>query len=583
MYDLQSAKDELMFRVVSHLNVIYPGKEVEPIAKRLIDLMEYGDECIQPKPYTNLWDQSDVIVITYGDSIIDDQKDPLLVLKSFFDEHLKDSISTIHILPFFPYSSDDGFSVIDYANVNDALGDWNDICAISKDYKLMADLVINHCSARSRWFENFKNNISPGAGYFYEADPDADLSAVVRPRTSPLLKEVETVDGIKHVWCTFSHDQVDLNFENPEVLAEFVDIISHYIDMGVRVFRLDAIAFLWKTPGTPCINLEQTHEVVRLIRALVEFKNADIVIITETNIPNRENLSYFGNGNEAHWIYNFSLPPLLVHSLLSGDSQYLKQWMMSMPPPQMGTAFFNFVASHDGIGLRPAEGILPEEEVDKMVNTIQLFGGRISWRTLDNGKNKPYEMNVSLYDALQGTLNGQDRWQNQRFICAHAIMLALEGIPAFYIHSLFGTPNDYDRLTHTRHNRAINRHKWNLGELEEKLANDISHHKIVFNALKNLIAIRRKQPAFHPNATQFTLHLGSQIFAFWRQSLNRDQSIFAINNISDEQQTVSLSDLNLIETHQWLDLITRQDYSDLHSTIVLEPYQTVWLTNKIFI
>ena len=408
---------------------------------------------------------------------------------------------------------------------------------------------------------------------------------MVRPRTNELLREVQTSDGIQHVWCTFSHDQVDLNFRNPEVLKQFVSIIKQYLDNGVRIFRLDAIAFLWKEIGTSCINLEQTHEMVRLFRTLIEQAQHDAIIITETNIPNRENLAYFGDANEAHSVYNFSLPPLLVNSLVTGSCTYLKQWMMSMPPARNGTAYFNFIASHDGIGLRPAEGLLSDSEINTLVKTMQGFSGHVSWRALDNGDSKPYEINISLFDALQGTVDGADDLGIQRFVCAHAIMLALEGIPGIYIHSLLGTGNDYQRVENSGHNRAINRHQWDYHDLEAALADQNSTHHQVYNQLKQLLKIRRRQSAFHPNATQFTLHLGDQLFGFWRQSLDRQQSIFCISNISAEVQTLSLSDINLIDNEQWHDLITDMPCSaespDNHQrAIQMQPYQTVWITNS---
>jgi sucrose phosphorylase len=390
---------------------------------------------------------------------------------------------------------------------------------------------------------------------------------------------VETAEGTQHVWCTFSHDQVDLNFKNPEVLKQFVSIIRQYLDNGVRIFRLDAVAFLWKEIGTNCLNLEQTHEVVRLLRSLIEQARPDAIIITETNIPNRENLAYFGNANEAHCIYNFSLPPLLVNTLVTGSCDHLKQWMMSMPPARNGTAYFNFIASHDGIGLRPAEGLLDEQEIDSLVSTMQQFGGLISWRNAENGTRKPYEINISLFDALQGTKDGADENGLQRFLCAHAIMLALEGIPGIYIHSLVGTRNDYQRAENSGHNRAINRHQWDYKALQSELNDETSTHHQVYHRLKSLFNIRSNQSAFHPNATQFTLHLGSQLFGFWRQSMDREQSIFCVSNISNQMQTLEMSDLNLIDTEDWFDLISGDTFGEKHQIIELAPYQTVWITN----
>ena len=575
-------KNKLHIEIEAHLGAIYQDGEVENVSRlttELIELMGLQDKEVIENRNVNHWDETDSLVITYGDSVLLDDEKPLRTLNRFLDKYCRSSISGVHILPFYPFTSDDGFSVLDYSSVNESLGDWEDINAIANNYSLMADLVVNHCSARSPWFENFIKGRDPGRGFFYTASPDDDLSTVVRPRTNDLLREVETSEGTQYVWCTFSHDQVDLNFRNPAVLKQFVSIIKQYLDNGIRIFRLDAIAFLWKEIGTNCLNLEQTHEMVRLFRTLIEQAQHDAIIITETNIPNRENLEYFGNADEAHCVYNFSLPPLLVNTLVTGSCGYLKQWMMSMPPARNGTAYFNFVASHDGIGLRPAEGLLSDAEINSLVKTMQGFGGHVSWRALDDGNSKPYEINIALIDALQGTVRGADDLGLQRFVCAHAIMLALEGIPAIYIHSLVGTHNDHQRVENSGHNRAINRHQWNYTKLEEALADQNSSHYIVYNQLKQLLKIRRQQSAFHPNATQFTLHLGDQLFGFWRQSLDRQQSLFCISNISDQGQTLTLADINLIDNEQWHDLISGQPCSGGNG-IEMEPYQTVWITNS---
>ena len=572
-------------KLTQQLAVIYADIELATplasLAQRLISEMRIDEHCTPPAPFSNHWSERDVVMITYGDSLLRDNEKPLLTLQHFADNYLQDHINSIHILPFFPYSSDDGFSVIDYSSVNESLGDWHDIKAIAAKKRLMSDLVINHCSSRSLWFDNFLKGAGQGHDYFFTASPEDDLSQVVRPRTSPLLRATETAQGEQHVWCTFSHDQVDLDFRNPEVLSQFVKIIRQYLDNGVRIFRMDAVAFLWKIVGSPSINLPQTHEVVRLLRTLIEHAQPDAVIITETNIPNTQNLTYFGNANEAHCIYNFSLPPLLINSLITGNCLYLKRWLMSMPPAQDGTTYFNFIASHDGIGLRPAEGLLSDQEISLLINTMKNFGGAISWRTSETGEQKAYEMNISLFDALQGTVNGPDKWGMQRFICAHTIMLGLEGIPGIYIHSLLGTRNDYEKLKNTHHNRSINRHRWDYQSLETQLADDTSPHAQVFKQMLALIDIRTAQKAFHPNATQFTLHLGLNLFGFWRQSQDRRQSIFCISNITDEPLALPIGELNLIITEQWQDLISGKVFDDLTEAIELAPYQTVWISNKV--
>lgn len=573
--------EPLKAKLVAMLAVVYPEQECEPLADQLLTTMGLDADHPSPPAHQNNWDQSDVILITYADSLQKAGQKPLVTLREFLNQRLSETVSAVHILPFFPYSSDDGFSVMDYLAVNESHGDWEDIEAIAGDFKLMADLVINHMSARSRWFENFRKRIDPGRDYFFEGNPRDDLSAVVRPRTSPLLTPVQTDDGERHVWCTFSEDQVDLNFANPQVLIEFAGIIRYYLERGVSLFRLDAVAFLWKEPGTPCIHLQQTHELIKILRLLIEHHSPDAVVITETNVPNRENLTYFGNANEAHVIYNFSLPPLLINTLVTGDCRHLKTWLMSMPPAQMGTTYLNFIASHDGVGMRPTDGLLSEDEKQRLINTMDSFGGKVSYRRTSDGRDQPYEINIALYDALKGTAQaGADHFQLQRFLCAHTVMLALEGIPAFYIHSLLATENDHERVENTGRLRSINRSQWSVDSLDQALQDPRSHHAQAFEELKRLIAIRRKQAAFHPNATQFTLHLGLQVFGFWRQSTRRDQSIFCIHNISDQTQQIALSDINLIGTDHWQDLISGMTIDDLSGSITLKPYQSVWLSNR---
>jgi sucrose phosphorylase len=533
-----------------------------------------------PAHSTDLWSQRDVALITYGDSIVDEGSKPLRVLRDFCATWLGNCVTWVHILPFFPWTSDDGFSVLDYSSVNQALGDWNDISDIATDYRLMSDLVLNHCSSRSAWFENFKQGIDPGRDYFFTKEPSFDVSRVVRPRTSDLTMPVLTSGGEQQVWCTFSHDQVDFDFSNPAVLLEFTRIIRLYLDRGVRIFRLDAVAFTWKRSGTTCINLPEAHDLVRLLRALIEWVQPDAIIITETNVPNIENLAYFGQRDEAHCIYNFALPPLLIHTLVEADSSRITRWLMSMPPAILGTTYFNFLASHDGIGLRPVEGLLSQGELDSMIDRLQENGALLSWREHADGTRTVYEVNVSLFDAFKQAGEAVDRTLD-RMILAHAILLGLEGVPAIYLHSFVATNNDLSRVENTGHNRAINRHQWALEELTGLLNNAESQHAQCLHAIKHLIDLRQRQPAFHPNATQFTLNCGRSIFGFWRQSLDRAQSVFCLYNVTSTSTTIAAASLNLVGNDSWRDLISGEilDLLSEDPSIELAPYQAVWLTN----
>ncbi|NVO29216.1 sugar phosphorylase [Donghicola sp. C2-DW-16] len=576
-------RDPFLIRLNDLLAQIYPDHDVKALSQSVQDAFWPEGTSRRKRaraPSNNLWSERDCMVITYGNSIRDGQHKPLDLLRDFLTRQLKGVVNGVHILPFFPFTSDDGFAVTDYRAVNPTLGDWPDIQRIAKEFKLMSDLVLNHVSSQSPWFNEYRQGHEPYDKFFFEASPEDDLSEVVRPRTHPLLREVHTANGTRHVWCTFSHDQVDLDFRNPEVLLEFLRVTRLHIDNGVRIVRLDAVAFIWKEIGTKSIHMPQTHAIVRLMRLLADFAQEPVILLTETNVPNAENLSYFGNRNEAHAVYNFSLPPLLLHAMLSGSARYLNRWQATMPPAQMGCAYLNFSASHDGIGMRPAEGILPPTETEQVIDRVKAHGGLVSMRSLPDGSQSPYELNITFFDALKGTMKGEDDLQIDRFLAAQSIVMALEGIPAFYIHVLLATANDLAGVEKTGVNRAINRHRWDYPALNAALMDPQSTQSRVLTEMKRRIAIRGRQPAFHPNATQFTLQLDDRIFGIWRQSLERDQSIFALHNVSDELVEIDPVAINLIDGHDWYDLLTGDVIHPHGAKIRLEPYQCRWISNR---
>jgi len=527
-----------------------------------------------------LWSEQDALMITYGNSIVDGAHKPLDLLNDFLLRYLKGTLNSVHILPFFPYTSDDGFAVSDFRAVNPQLGDWPDIRRIADAFNLMSDLVLNHVSSQGSWFNAYLQGQSPYDKFFFEASPDDDLSNVVRPRTTPLLQQVETSNGPRHVWCTFSHDQIDLDFRNPEVLLEFLRIIRLHVDNGVEIIRLDAVAFLWKEIGSPSIHLPQTHAVIKLMRVLCDYASEKIILLTETNVPKAENLSYFGKGDEAHAIYNFPLPPLILHAIMSGSGEHLRRWLRGMPPAPMGCAYLNFTASHDGIGMRPAEGLLPEDEKQRVIDTVKDLGGLVSMRALPDGGESPYELNTTFYEATSRTFKGADAYHFERFICSQTIVMSLEGIPAFYIHSLLATPNDHAQVKHRGMNRGINRHRWDYPTLRSLLADEDSPQARVMAALSTRLQIRKRQPAFHPNATQFTVNVhDDRVLAIWRQSLDRRQSIFALHNVSDTALTISAASLNMIDDETWVDLLSGDPVEPATDDITLAPYQCRWITN----
>lgn len=569
-------------RLTRLLQQIYPELDSEILGSQVVEAFWPQDTHRRKRPRTpgnTLWSERDALLISYGNSLVDGSHKPLDLLHDFLLTHMERVVDGVHILPFFPYTSDDGFAVTDYRKVNPELGDWADIRRIGGAFHLMSDMVLNHVSSQSPWFNAYRQGQAPFDGFFYEASPEQDLSQVVRPRTTPLLQEVETANGVKHVWCTFSHDQVDLNFENPEVLLEILRIIRLHIDQGVRIIRLDAVAFIWKQAGSPSIHLPETHAIVQLLRLLADYATETVVLLTETNVPRAENLSYFGNRNEAHVVYNFPLPPLILHAMLAGSARFLLKWARAMPPAPLGCAYLNFTASHDGIGMRPAEGVLPQAEIDQMIECVRESGGLVSMRSLPDGGQAPYEVNCTYFDAMSRTLQGADDLKVDRFICSQTIPMSLEGIPAFYIHALLATPNDHDAVARRGMNRAINRHRWDYPALCERLQDAQTEQSRVLSALSDRLRLRAQQPAFHPNATQFTLQLDDRVFALWRQSLDRAQSIFALHNVSADGVILPPGALNLIEGEDWQDLLSGEGVT-WDEEITLAPYQCRWITNR---
>ncbi len=573
-----SLHKDLQQKIRASFERLYGAEKVPRLLERMSLLVSRYSFLFEPcgaeEPF---WDEKSSILITYGDMVTDEGQAPLVTLESFLKEHLSGVISGVHILPFFPYSSDDGFSVIDYRQVNPELGTWEDIERIAREFTLMVDLVLNHVSASSEWFEHYLSGIAPEREYFIELDPGTDLSSVVRPRTTPLLTPAYTVYGERWVWTTFSSDQVDLNYANPDLLFEMLDILLGYIAKGARIIRLDAIAYLWKKIGTSCVNLPETHEVVRLMRAVTERVAPCVRLLTETNLPHQENISYFGNGDEAHMVYQFSLPPLLLYTMQTGSAAHLSSWAASLDEPPPGCGFLNFTASHDGIGVRPLEGILAPEEIDQVVENVKKCGGLVSSRTVEDGTEKPYELNITWFDAMRVPDDPDDLTaQLRRFICSQAIMLELKGIPAVYFHNLTATGNYYEGVEQTGMNRTINRRKWRRKELEARLSDRESAAFHVFNMFKKLLNIRAGQPAFHPDAAQEVIELPDTMFGI-RRIAQGGQRIVAVSNVTGNPQSIPLHDLDteLAAFEKVRDLISDQPVS---GDVVLEPWQTCWLT-----
>lgn len=527
---------------------------------------------VRPRRQEGLFSEKDVVLITYADSLRRSGEAPLRTLHRFANRYFKEILSTIHLLPFFPYSSDDGFSVIDYYQVHPDMGDWEDVKSLGRDFDLMFDLVLNHLSSRSPWFQSYLAGREGFERLAIEADTQTDLSSVTRPRTLPLLTEYRKANGdLVHLWTTFSADQIDLNFSDPRVLLRMIEVLLYYIRQGARIVRLDAIAYLWKTSGTSCVHLPQTHAVVQLFREILNRIAPETILLTETNVPHAENISYLGNGrNEAQMVYNFTLPPLTLYSLIQEDATLLSGWAESLSLPSPETTFFNFTASHDGIGVRPLEGILPAPECERLVERVQTNGGRVSYKQNADGSQSPYELNISYIDALvRQEEGGEEALLISRFLASQAIALCMPGVPAVYIHSLLGSRNWMEGVEITGQARTINREKLDADRVENELARETSFRRRIHEPYHALLERRRNQPAFHPNASFQVLHLHPKIFVILREG--RGQRIAALTSLSSQPLILHTGQFN-----GWIDLLEGE--RRMSKSLEFAPCQVRWLS-----
>ncbi len=578
----QIYQKEFLEVVSKHLRVLYPDANLDQLIKRLLlTTGRYGlhSQSSQKSGLedTGIWSEKDVVLITYADSLLSEESSPIKQLRNFATQHLQEAISTVHLLPFFPYSSDDGFSVKDYRAVNPESGTWNDITLLGSNFKLMFDWVLNHVSAESQWFKYYTNSIAPYSHFFVEESKDTDLSMVTRPRTSPLLTKVETRNGTKYVWTTFSADQVDLNFANPDVFFEMLDILLFYISMGAQIIRLDAVAFLWKEIGTSCMHHENTHEFIKLIRCILNQVSPSSILLTETNVPHEENISYFGNGDEAHMVYQFSLPPLVLHGLLKEDASHLTKWASNLPELPENCTFFNFTSSHDGIGMRPLQGILSEDEIAFLVDKIKEKNGEVSYRSLPDGSKSPYELNTTYFSALADEDKPYSEISSQRFLASQIVALSIKGIPGIYIHSLLASMNDLEGVKNSGIPRRINRKKLTQKELDRFLSDTTSAQRNIFLDYLNILKKRRNCAAFDPEATQDIIDLSHKVFCV-KRSLIKDEkniSVLCLHSFSGQVEGLKLHES--LEEGTYLDLLSDGVFTVDKRSFQLQPFQCLWL------
>ena len=543
-----------------------------------------AEQTFQPQ---DLFSERDIVGITYADQVRKRGTPPLVFLSEILRIFLHGVINTVHILPFYPYSSDRGFSVIDYQAVDPRLGGWEDIESLHRGFKLMFDGVINHVSAKSEWFEQFLNGNSYYQDFFTHfetkhAISEDHLRLILRPRTSDLLTPFETIRGRRYVWTTFSPDQVDLNYRNERVLFRMMEVLLFYVRKGADLIRLDAATYLWWELGTSSAHLLGTHTLVQLIRAVFDLVAPGVILVTETNVPHQDNVGYFGDGtNEAHMVYNFSLPPLVLHAFQVGDCTELSQWAAGLESPSELCTYFNILDTHDGIGLLGARDILSEDQVRAMVERTEAYGGLISYRTDRDGTRSPYELNITWYDAINPQ-NGPDtdEIKVKRFLASRAVALALAGVAGIYLPSLTGSQlTRRVRLAELDEPRSINRQMADPKAFE-KLTDRGSVPYRIAQGFRTLAEARAACPAFHPNGSQRVVTDGDGVFKLFRQSPDKGRTVLTLTNVTGETQEVRLGrDAIGIRVREWRNLLDGRSLPARGGGVEcrLAAYEVMWL------
>ena len=572
--------------IISLLSFLYGEQKGLITYKKLERLIKkYSKKIVKDHYFKKYFDQKDVVLIIYGDNVLKKSENSLKTLWRFLDKNLKGYINFIHIIGLFLYSSDRGFSIIDYKKINPKLGSLKDLKIIENDFKLMVDFVCNHMSSKGKWFKEFEKGNKNYKDFFIAFDkkpPQKKIEKVFRPRSSQLFVVRRTSSGKKWIWRTFCYDQMDLNYQNPKVLLKMIDVFLFYIENRAEFIRLDAIAYIWKKLGTSCFLTKESHIFVKLLRKILDLLCPSADLIAEVNMGIKENIKYLGDGeNEAQIIYNFPLPCLVLCAFYNKNSQKILKWCKALKLPSEKTTFLNLLDCHDGISVVGAKDVLSKKEINKITSNILKNGGKIGYKKGCLGTQEPYEFNITWWNAINGIDQKETKEiKIKRYIAARAISFSLKGIPAVYFLGLFGTENCISCFKKTGKNRDINRKKFTEKKINFFIKNKESKEYKIFSKTKELLELRKEEKAFHPAATQKIIFLNKSIFSIIRTSLNKKENILVLINITKENKKIKISSKKLaIKSKKiFFDLISKEIFAiDNLLSIKMAPFQVRWL------
>lgn len=554
--------------------------------------------------------QQDAVLIAYGDHLRRHRQRPLVTLGRWCRRHLGGHVSTVHVLPFHPSTSYEGYAITDYSAVDPDLGQWEDLEYLNKTFALMMDVVLNHCSSSHPWFWQFLADKEPGRRYFITVpDPEAAwLGGVFRARDLPLTYSHDTVEGKKNVWATYSPDLVDVNWREPDLALEFLGVMLESVARGARALRLDAFGYVWKAEGTTCVNQPENHELVHLMQDTLVAAGATTTAIlpSVTNVTQAENYTYFGAGEEtssrqADLIYHLPLSGLLLHTLYNHDVRALTRWLAELPDAPRGRAYLNLAASHDGVGLTWMEGLVSAEQMGNLVRAAKQRGSLLRTRRRTRGApERPWELNCTYFSACAADPEEAPGAHADRFLVTQAVVLALRGVPALYLSLLVAGENDHEGVAAASEdavgqcqNRKINRGRFDVALWEADIADTDSVRFEVYHRMLGLLRARTGHPAFHPDGAQRVLDVGcAAVFAMVRTPPPKHgrgadlQSVLCLSNFAAEPVELpaapALEAAELANDDVLQDLVSEDcvelDASATRRSFKLAPYQTAWLT-----
>ena len=422
------------------------------------------------------------MLITYSDSMGENLKD----LRTVLDKHFSKAIGGIHVLPFFPSSGDRGFAPIDYHKVDPEFGTWKDIEALSKEYYLMCDYMINHISAQSEYYKDFlekkddskyKDLFIRYKDFWENGEPtEEEVDAIYKRKPRAPYVDAHFKDGsVEKVWCTFDEEQIDIDCRTQTSKKFIKDNLTNLCSHGAAMIRLDAFAYATKKAGTSCFFIEpDVWNFLDECQEIVEPYETVILPEIHEHYTIQDKIA-----KQDYYVYDFALPMLLINALYYGHSQYLKHWLDICPRKQ-----FTTLDTHDGIGVVDVKDLLPDEEIERTKEDIFQYGANVKkiYNTAAYNNLDIYQVNCTYYSAL-----GND---DKAYVIARAVQFFAPGIPQVYYVGLLAGENDLDLLERTKVGRNINRHYYSLEEI------DLEVSRPVVQQILKLMEFRNTYPAF---------------------------------------------------------------------------------------